>query len=152
MGLANAAASSSRGVYVSRYLVIALAAPCRDGAEELLARQSGTDLNRDADDEAAARGDELAQVIENADALGIDAVLEHFHARHDIVSTLVRRAVKIDRADEHQTGQGGEPPPAFSQLLDIDVSADGFGETAMRQGHERAVTAAVVEETPAGRG
>ena len=139
-------------MYSLPILVVALAAPCGNGAEELLARKCGTDFDRHADDETTTGGDELPQVIQNADTLSVDAVLQHLHARNDVISALVQRAAEIGGTNECQTGQIRQPPTALGQLVDIDVGSHGFGEAAMRQGHERAVTAAVVQKTATRRG
>src|SRR5207244_2382993 len=71
-----------------------VAEPSQSGerAEELLAEEAGAGFDRHADHDPSARRAEPSELADNPPPLGFEAVLEDFHARHDVPRAGVRGA------------------------------------------------------------
>jgi len=101
---------------------------------------------RDVDmhDDGAAGSDESAQIVEHRfDALG-DAVLEHFHAEHQIVPMGVALVELID-SDERDASDVREVAGHY-------VARDAPVDQLVYALDENPVSAAVVDERPASEG
>src|ERR1700722_4607954 len=66
------------GVFLAE-LVVADRTPSRDRPDHLLAKQGGSDFNRDADDDSSAWRDQPAKVANHLFSGFRNTVLEYFH-------------------------------------------------------------------------
>src|ERR1051326_3253758 len=128
-------------------LVVAEPPKAGEETEELLSGDAGTDLDRNADDRHAVGRDEARQRADDAPPLFLHAMFENFHAGHDVPRLASSGGIRLGNGAEPNAGQVAEPSHAFGDLPRIDVDADRFAELPVDHRDERAVAAAVVEET-----
>ena len=82
------------GVFLAE-LVVADRTPSRDRSDHLLAEQGGSDFNRDADDDGSAGRDQPAKIANHLFSRVRNAMLEYFHAGHDVVAAAMSRLLKF---------------------------------------------------------
>ena len=132
-------------------IVVAEAAQAGERPEQLLGRQARADFDRYADDHASRRAHQTRELVEDPPALGLEAVLEHFHARHDVPPPHLGQSGGPRHREPHAR-QVPEPRLALRELRGIHVHPYRLGEVAVRHGDKGAVAAPVVEQSSASVG